>query len=114
MARRDLLPGVRTDSCPPRVVSDTRREIVRARRRATACDIAQLMLLAGVDWLFLRWPYAHVPMVDRKDSMLVLAGLHALVITQIVVMRAFPRWSARRIATTWCLRERARFFQTRL
>ena len=111
MARRDLLPGVRTESCPPRVVSDSRREIVRARRRAVACDIAQLVLLGGVDWLFLRWPYAHVPMVDRNDSVFILAGLHALVITQMVVTRAFPRWSARRIATTWCLRERARFFQ---
>jgi hypothetical protein len=114
MARRDLLPGVRTDSCPPRVISDCRREIVRARRRATTCDIAQLMLLVGVDWMFARWPFAHVPSMDRKDSMLVLVGLHALVVTQMALTRMFPRWSARRIATTWCLRERARFFQSRL
>ncbi len=114
MARRDLLPGVSAESCPPVPVFDSRREIVRARRRAAFCDTAQLILLAGVDWMFVRWPYAHVPALSRDDSVLVLATLHALVLTQMIITRTFPRWSARRIATTWCLRERARFFQTRL
>ncbi len=114
MARRDLLPGVQTETCPPVPVFDSRREIVRARRRAAICDTAQLVFLGGVDWMFLRWPYAHVPMFDRYNSVLILAALHALVLTQMIMTRTFPRWSARRIATTWCLRERARFFQTRL
>ena len=31
----------------------------------------------------------------------------------VILVRTFPRWSARRIAATWCLSERARFFQSR-
>ena len=110
MARRKLLPGVSADGCPPAVLIDSRRVIVRARRRAVAYDIGQFLLLAGLDWLFLRWPYAHVPLVDRGASVLLVAALNALLVTHLVVSRAFPRWSARRIATTWCLAERARFF----
>ena len=110
MARRDLLPGVADDGCPPAVLVDSRRVIVRARRRAVAYDVAQLILLAGLDWLFVRWPYAHVPFADRDVTAFVVAGLNAAVVSYAVVSRMFPRWSARRIATTWCLAERARFF----
>ncbi|HSP14913.1 MAG TPA: hypothetical protein VLV78_09190 [Thermoanaerobaculia bacterium] len=110
MARRDLLPGVKADRCPPMVAFDSRRAIVRARRHAAACDVAQLILLAGVDWMFVRWPYSHVPLIGRPDSVLVLAALNALLLTHVVMTRMFPRWSARRIATTWSLSERARFF----
>lgn len=110
MARRLLLPGVADDGYPPAVVIDSRRVIVRARRRAAACDAAQLILLAGLDALFVRWPYAHVPLMHRDASLIVVAALNAGVVTFAIVMRMFPRWSARRIATTWCLAERARFF----
>lgn len=110
MARRDLLPGVADDGCPPAVVIDSRRIVVRARRRAAACDAAQIALLAGLDLLFVRWPYAHVPFVQRDASVMVVAALNAAVVTYAVIVRMFPRWSARRIATTWCLAERARFF----
>ena len=110
MARRDLLPGVAADSCPPPVVFDSARAIRRARIRAAIYDTAQLSMLAGVDWLFLRWPLSHVPLVSRDHSVLVLAVLNAGLLTHIIVSRVMPRWAARRIATTWCLAERARFF----
>ena len=110
MARRDLLPGIAAP-CPPPVVFDSRREIVRARRRAALRDFAQLSLLVGVDWLFVRWPFTHVPSMDRPHSLLIVALLNAALLTHVIVSRTFPRWSARRIASTWCLAERARFFQ---
>jgi hypothetical protein len=111
MTRRDLLPGVNPDdACPPVVVFDSRRAIARARWRAAAGDAAQLLILVAVDWMFVRWPYSHVPLMGRADSVLVLAALNATILTHIVMTRAFPRWSARRIASTWCLSERARFF----
>ena len=113
MARRDLLPGVATDACPPAVVFDSRRAIRRARRRAALRDFAQFLLLGGVDWMFAHWPYTHVPSMDRAHSVLVVALLNAAILTHIIVVRTFPRWSARRIAATWCLSERARFFQSR-
>jgi hypothetical protein len=111
MARRELLPGIAADACPPAVVFDSRRAIVRARRFAALRDFAQLLLLGGVDWMFIRWPYTHVPAIDRPHSLLVVALLNAALLTHIIVVRTFPRWSARRIAATWCLAERARFFQ---
>ena len=111
MARRDLLPGIVTDACPPLVVFDSKRAIKRARRRAILRDLAQLVLLAGVDWMFVRWPYSHVPSLDRAQTLFVVALLNAGLLTHIIVSRTFPKWSARRIAATWCLSERARFFQ---
>lgn len=111
MARRDLLPGVAADACPPAVVFDSRRAIRRARIRATLRDFAQLLLLTGVDWMFVRWPHTHVPSFDRPHSILIVALLNAALLTQMIVVRTFPRWSARRVAATWCLAERARFFQ---
>lgn len=113
MARRELLPGVSADGCPPDVVIDSARVIVRARRRAAACDCAQFLLVAAIDWLFLRWPYAHVPLLDRDASVFIVALLNSLLVTHVIVTRTFPRWSARRIAATWCLSERARFFTDR-
>lgn len=110
MARRDLLPGTTAEIPAPPVVFDSRSAVKRARRRAAIRDAAQLMILAGVDWLFVRWPYAHVPGLDRWHSVLVVAVLNAAVLTHVIVSRTFPRWTARRIAASWCLAERARFF----
>lgn len=110
MARRTLLPGVSSDNCPPAVMIDSRKVIARARRRAVAYDTIQFILLAGIDWLFVRWPYAHVPALDREQSVLIVAALNAIIATHVIIARTFPRWSARRIAGTWCLAERARFF----
>ena len=111
MPPRDLLPGVRPDACPPRVVITTRREITRARLRATAQDVAQILLLTGVDYFFIQRNGAHIPLMNRADSFTVLAALNAAVLTHVVLSRVLPKWSARRIAATWCLAERARFFQ---
>jgi len=112
MARRDLLPGVASAAAPPAVVFESRREIKRARRHAALRDFAQLSFLAGVDWLFIHWPFTHVPSMDRPHSLIVVAILNAALLTHVIVTRTFPRWSARRIAATWCLAERARFFES--
>ena len=111
MARTDLLPGVRTDSCPPRVLVDSRTLVLRARRRAAIRDAANLILLGLVNYVAWNWPLTHVPFMDREESVLLLAVVNAVVLTHMLTSRMFARWSARRIATTWCLRERARFFQ---
>jgi hypothetical protein len=112
MARRDLLPGVNVVECPPRVVFDSRRAIRRARRRAAFRDAAQLILLAGVDYLFMHWPLTHIPDLGRDRSVLIVATLNSLILTHVMVSRIFPRWSARRIAATWCSAERSRFFRS--
>jgi hypothetical protein len=109
MKREDLLPGVTVTDFPPVAVYDARRAIRRARRKAVIYDAAQLLLLAGVDWLFFRWPSAHVPMLDRHDSLLVVGAMNILMAAYIWLARAFPRWSARRVASTWSPSERARF-----
>jgi len=109
MTRDPLLPGVTVTDCPPVAVCDAHRAIRGARRKAVLYDVAQLLLLAGVDWLFVRWPSAHVPMLDRHDSLLVVAAMNALMAGYIWLARAFPRWSARRVAATWSPSERARF-----
>ncbi|HEX9163296.1 MAG TPA: hypothetical protein VF980_16435 [Thermoanaerobaculia bacterium] len=104
-----MLPGVATADCPPAVVFDSRRAIRRARLRATIADAAQLILLIGVDWLFLHWPMSHIPSLTRDSSLLIVALLNAALLTHVIVMRTFPRWSAQRIASTWCSAERTRF-----
>ncbi len=110
MARRDLLPGVRDERPGPEVIFDSRRAIVRARRRATLRDLGQIALLLGVDYGFRNWPLTHIPLLTRGESILAIAAVNAAVMTLVLINRAFPKWSARRIAATWCLAERARFF----
>jgi hypothetical protein len=109
--RRTLLPGVSDAGAPPPVIIDSRVVVARARRRAIIRDVIDLLLLLGVDGLFLRWPLAHVPFLDRHDSLLVLLGLHAVMAGYIWLARALPQWTARRVAATWSLPERARFFR---
>jgi hypothetical protein len=109
--RRTLLPGVSDAGAPPPIIIDSRVVVARARRRAIIRDVIDLLLLLGVDGLFLRWPMAHVPFLDRHDSLLVLLGLHAVMAVYIWLVRALPRWTARRVAATWSLPERARFFK---
>ena len=107
--RRSLLPGVRDAGTPPAVVTDSRAVIARARRRAVVRDVLDLVLLLCVDGLFLGWPRAHVPMLGRDDSLLVLLALNAALIAFLWLTRALPRWRARRVATTWCATERTRY-----
>ena len=79
-----------------------------ARRRAAIRDAFDLFLLGGVDALFIRWPHAHLPMLDRDHTALIVAAVNALVVTYMWSARAFPRWRARRVAATWSLAERRR------
>jgi hypothetical protein len=90
------------------VVFDSRRVILRARRMAIARDVAQVALLASVDWLFQNWPSTHIPLLHRGDSLVLLGIVNAATIAQLWAARAVPRWRARRIATTWSPIERRR------
>src|ERR1700681_2611381 len=103
MTRKELLPGIDPESTPRVVFVDSRGAVARARRRAVIRDAAQILLLAGVDWLFIHWPHSHVPMVDRWHSLLIVGALNAGILIHMYVVRALPRWSARRVASTWSL-----------
>jgi len=109
--RRILLPGVRDAGSPPAVVVDSRKVVARARRRAALRDLLDLVLLGCVDGLFLAWPRAHVPMLGRDDSVLIIAAVNAAVIGALYLARAVPAWRARRVAGTWCAAERTRFYR---
>ena len=108
MDKRVLLPGVADDRIPPAVVFQSRTIIARARRRAAFRDVFDLLLLVSVDTLFVQWPGAHVPAMDRETSLLLLAAVNLAMIGAIWLARALPRWKARRVATTWCPAERTR------
>jgi len=90
------------------VVCDSRRVVARARRLALARDAAQIVLLAGVDWLFSNWPSTHIPLLSRSDSLVVLGIANLLIFTHVWLVRALPKWSTRRIAATWCAQEQTR------
>lgn len=109
MSRNELLPGITEAGCPPSVVCDSRASIVRARMRATARDVAQILLLAGVDYLFIHWPSTHLPLAGRHQSLMLVATINGASLAWLWLSRAVPRWSARRIAATWSAAERRRF-----
>jgi hypothetical protein len=90
------------------VVCDSRRVVARARRIALVRDIAQCVLIAGVDWLFSNWPSTHIPLLSRGDSLVVLGIANVLAGCHVWLARAFPKWSTRRIAATWSVTERAK------
>jgi hypothetical protein len=112
MDTRNLLPGVTTDGYEPKVRCDSRPIIVRARRLTMLRDIAQLLIVVAVDWLFVRWPLSHVPVLDRHDSVLLVVLFNAIVLAHVIVSRKLPHWSARRIAATWSAAERTKFATT--
>lgn len=114
MSRDRLLPGVTSSAVPPVSACDTRAEIARARRRAIAKDALQIVLLVGIDALFVRWPSAHIPALGRDASLAALLVLNMAVIAHLWLERALPRWTARWIASTWCRAERQRFFDREL
>lgn len=109
MPTRDLLPGVTTDSCPPRVACDARAAIRSARRRALVRDVMQVSLLVAVDYLFFHWPESRMPFLDRSGSLVLLHGVNALIVADLWLVRAMPKWTAKRIADTWSRSERDRF-----
>lgn len=108
MEKRPLLPGVAGDRVPPAVVFQSRTVITRARRRAAFRDVFDLFLLGFVDALFVQWPGAHVPGLGREQSLMLLAAVNMAMIGVIWLTRTFPRWRARRVASTWCVAERTR------
>ena len=109
MAKPELLPGVEFDRCPPRVLCDAHAAIRKARRRALVRDIVLIALIVAVDYLFIRWPESRMPFLERDGSMTLLRWVNVLVVADLWLIRALPKWTARRIAGTWCRSERARF-----
>lgn len=109
MPKNELLPGVSTSSCPPRVVCDAHDAIRRARRRAWVRDGLQLSLLLAVDYLFVHWPESRMPFLDRGASLALLRWVNLGIVAHLGLARALPRWSAKRIAATWSRPEREKF-----
>lgn len=110
MEKLMLLPGVSKSASPPDVVFQSRRVIASARRRAAVRDVFDLLLLAAVDALFLQWPHAHIPSLDRTQTFGVLVAVNLALIAYAWSMRAVPRWRARKVASTWTAGERQRLF----
>lgn len=103
----DLLPGAGgPDVVAPRPVYDPAPVIRTARRSRTVRDAIDLLFLAVLDTFFFLWPATHIPMMSRRASAVLLIIVHALVLTHIVTSRIFPKWRARKIASTWSEAER--------
>jgi hypothetical protein len=111
MPRNELLPGVSTSSCPPRIVFDAHEAIKRARRRAWIRDGVQLSLILAVDYLFVHWPESRMPFLDRRVSLAFLRGVNFAMAGHLWLARALPKWSAKRIAATWNRLEREKFLR---
>ena len=109
MPNNQLLPGVSTTSCPPRVVCDAHDAIRRARRRAWMRDGLHLSLLVCVDYLFVHWPSTRMPFADRHASLALLRGVNVAMVSHLWLMRVLPKWWAKRISATWCRSEREKF-----
>jgi hypothetical protein len=112
MRRQELLPGVSDAECPPVAVIESRVAIHRARRRAALQDVLHLLLIAAVDYLVLHHPLAHIPTLDRQESMLLLGAVNGLMLGGLWLARVVPCWKARRIAATWSRAEQSRFSGT--
>jgi hypothetical protein len=113
MPTRELLPGVTVDSVPPAVVCDAHAALRKARRRAYVRDAITLSLLIAADALFIHWPESRLPFADRGQSLTLLWAMNALLLADLWLTRAIPRWWARRIASTWCRSEREKFQRQR-
>jgi len=113
MPTRELLPGVTDASCPPPVVCDAHAALRRARNRAYVRDAITLSLFIAADALFIHWPEARLPFANRGQSLTLLWAMNALLLTDLWLVRALPRWWARRIAATWSRSEREKFLGRR-
>ncbi len=113
MPNPELLPGVITDSCPPRVVCDAHMAIRKARRRAILRDAVLIVLVASVDYLFFFWPESRLPFLSRLETLTAIRWMNVLLVADLWLMRALPKWWARRISETWCRAERERFNPTK-
>jgi len=72
-------------------------------------DAVLIVLIGAIDYLFVHWPESRVPGLDRHASLTFLRWVNAAVVADLWLMRALPKWWARRIAGTWCRAERERF-----
>jgi hypothetical protein len=106
--RDSLLPGTSPEVLPPSVVFTSAPVIRRARRMALARDILDILLLLAVDYFFVSWPYARLPLMNRYDSLELLVVVNAIFAGYLWIARAFPRWRARRVAGSWSPREQER------
>jgi len=108
MAKHDMLPGVLPEVPQPIVVNESIHAVRRARRQAMVRDALDVALLIAVDFFFVHWPHARVPFLDRGGSLELLLGVNVLLLAYIWMARAFPRWRARRMASTWSAEEQTR------
>lgn len=98
----DLLPGAAgPDAVAPRPVFKPAPVVQTARRTRMWRDAVDLLFLGVLDTFFFLWPVTHIPTMSRGTSAVVLIVVHALVFTHIITSRIFPRWRARKIASTW-------------
>lgn len=104
-----LLPGVDEAGAPPPVRFASKGVVQQARRRKIVHDIRDATLLALVDAFFLSWPRARIPLLDRKESLLLLLTVNVALALYLWLSRTIPRWRARRLAATWSPSERSRF-----
>jgi len=109
MRKPELLPGVTSSASPPEVVCDAHAAIRSARRRAWVRDGLQLTLLVAVDWLFVYWPDSRMPFLEREASLALLRAMNVVILGHMWLVRALPRWTAKRISSTWCRSERDKF-----
>ena len=110
MPKTELLPGVTSSSCPPRVVCDAKATIRKARRRAIARDVVQIALLLAVDYLFLRWPESRIPLLGREQSLRVIELANFAVMAHLWWIRVLaPKITARRMMLTWSRAEQKKF-----
>jgi hypothetical protein len=109
MTNDELLPGVTSTDCPPRIACDAHATIRRARQRVVVRQMLQISLVFGVDYLFVHWSGSRFPFLDRGQSMTFLRGVNLVIVVELWLSRALPKWWARRIAETWSRRERERF-----
>lgn len=103
-----LLPGVQPDEGPKPSDVDARAVIEKARRSANRADLFDLFSLFAVDTVFFGWQSSHVPMLDRDQSLWLLAAVHVVVCAHVILRRKLPEWRARRIASTWDKAEQKR------
>jgi hypothetical protein len=105
----ELLPGTAgPDATPPLAVYNGRVEIEKAQRSRKFRDLFDGVMLLALDYLFLSWPDAHVPFLNRSQSMTLLVAMHVVLIGHWILSRELPAWRARRIAATWAPEERVR------
>lgn len=106
----EMLPGAGgPETAPPIARFDARTAVRRARLRADLYDLLDLAILFAVNVMFLWWEAAHVPMLSRDTSLLILLAVNGIYVISWLRTRYFPKLKARRVASTWSPAERSRF-----